>query len=105
MLNEAIEQYAQAIALDPTNVSFLLNNGVTLAMAGRSDEALAMFAKVAAIAPDNADAFQNAGLVLEAQGQIESAKQAFSNALRIDPNRDVSRRHLQALSAGNRSGT
>jgi protein O-mannosyl-transferase len=105
MLNEAIEQYSQAIALDPTNVSFLLNNGVTLAMAGRLDEALAMFAKVAAIAPDNADAFQDAGLVLESQGRIESAKQAFSNALRIDPNRDVSRRHLQALSVGNRSGT
>jgi Tfp pilus assembly protein PilF len=105
MLNEAIEQYQQAIALEPENVSFLLNGGVALARAGRSEDALAVFKNVATIAPENADAWQDAGLVFEKVGQIESARQSFSNALRLDPNHEVSRRHLEALPTSRPAGT
>ena len=82
---EAIEQFEQALRIQPDYAAAHNNLGVAMAGQGRISEALAEFAAALRIKPDHADARIGLGVVLANQGKVSEAIEQFEQALRIQP--------------------
>lgn len=85
-MDEAIEQYRQAIALDLKSEDSWINYGRALALKGRDQDAANAFANAIELKPDDARAYKNMGLIWANHGDVEQARKYFIAALRIDPN-------------------
>ena len=84
-LDEAVDSYGCAIALDAAPVHALFNRGITLQALGRPAEALADFDAVIALDPASADAQSNRALALQDLGRLEAALAGFDRAVALDP--------------------
>jgi tetratricopeptide (TPR) repeat protein len=84
-VEEAIECYRTAIALDPKSAAARSNLGAALHRKGKVDEAIACFRKAIALDPKYAAAQNNLGLALKDKGKVEEAIECFRKAIALDP--------------------
>lgn len=96
-VDEAIDAYGRALALDPTHSDAHLNLGRLLHEAGRVQEAEAHYRSAASADPRSARAFYNLGVALEDQGAASGAVEAYEAALRLDADLAVAHFNLSRL--------
>jgi tetratricopeptide (TPR) repeat protein len=84
-LDEAIEQYQQALRIKPDDVKARNNFGLVLAGRGQFEEAIAQYRQALAIKPDFAAAHNNLGLALDGCGRLDEAIAEYGSALEINP--------------------
>ena len=82
---EAIEEYKNAIEIDPKLASAYVNMGYALDGLQKYDEAIAAYQKVIEIDPKYADAYNNMGIVFRKQGKYDEAIIAYKKAIELDP--------------------
>jgi Tfp pilus assembly protein PilF len=80
---EAAELIARAIALNPDQATYYVNQGVVLRALGQLEAAEAALHAAIRLTPDVADAHSNVGLVLHLQGKPQQAQASFESALRF----------------------
>jgi tetratricopeptide (TPR) repeat protein len=81
----AIEQYQQALKLQPNYPEAHSNLGNTFKAMGRLDEAIAAYETALGYRPDFVEAHLNLGTVLEELGRLEEAIGSYREALRLQP--------------------
>jgi Tfp pilus assembly protein PilF len=102
-VDEAIEQYRQALKINPVYAKAHNNLGCALRDKRQADEAAAEFKLAIKIAPDFADAQNNYGVILAERGLHEEAISHFGAALKANPYyRDAMDNMLKAGIAGNK---
>ena len=84
-IEEAIQNYAQAIEREPKEENCQYNLAVALAASGRVDKAIERYQKALEINPDDARAHNNLGLLLADRKQYAEATKHYEDALRIAP--------------------
>jgi tetratricopeptide (TPR) repeat protein len=82
---EAIEQYQEAIRLDPTKSQAHDNLGNTLGDLGRWPEAIGQYESALRINPNNATAHDNLGRCLLRMGHKEEARDQFNDVVLLRP--------------------
>lgn len=104
MADQAVADFAKALALDPSNAGTHNNYGTALARDGRSDEALAAYTRAIELAPAFAQAHYNRGNVLSDLGRHADAIVDFDTALALRAdyaeaahNRGICERALQRV--------
>jgi tetratricopeptide (TPR) repeat protein len=83
---EAIEQFEQALRIEPDFAEAHNELGLGLGQAGRIQEAISEFEQALRIRPDYVQAHGNMGIVLAQAGRIQEAISEFEQALRLQPN-------------------
>lgn len=81
----AVEQYEQALALDPDNVKTLVNLGNALLQLGRVDEAVERFRAAIEHAPERAEAYNGMAVARWHLGEREAALADFQRAIELAP--------------------
>jgi predicted O-linked N-acetylglucosamine transferase (SPINDLY family) len=84
-LDEALEQYAAAIALKPDSADPYVNRGRLLRGRGRLEEAVACYRQGISRMPEDAGLHTQLAEALLAQGKREEALESYRNALRLRP--------------------
>lgn len=84
-LDEAIQQFAAAVAIDPQYSQAHLNWGVAADRRGELDEAMAQYRAELEVNPASAHARNNLATVLFRLGQVDEALEQFAIAARADP--------------------
>lgn len=82
---EAVEQIAQAIAIQPGQASFHSNLGMALSGLGQHDQALASYNEALRLQPDYPEAFNNRGNTLRALQRLQEALASYDAAIRLKP--------------------
>ena len=82
-LNEAIEAYERAIAIEPENAEAFFNMGNAIKKQGKLGDAIQAYKTALFIKPDIPEAYYNMGIALQQQGKLEEAIEAFKQALAI----------------------
>jgi cytochrome c-type biogenesis protein CcmH/NrfG len=84
---KAIDAYAKALAINPSNPDVLTDQGVMFRDLGRFDEAIANFEKAGKIDPNHVQSLYNLGVV-QANDKHDTAKAtaAFNKVLKVAPN-------------------
>ena len=85
-IDEAIEEWNQALALDPTDFRARNNLGAALLRTGKIDAGIVEFQKVLVTNPKYADAYDNLGIALLQEGKVDEGIAQFQKALEINPN-------------------
>jgi tetratricopeptide (TPR) repeat protein len=84
--DQAISQYNQAIAINPTFASAYFSRGVAYAQSrGQYDQALSDFSKAIEISPQFAKAYKDRGFAYYKKGQYDQAITDYSKAIEINP--------------------
>jgi tetratricopeptide (TPR) repeat protein len=83
--DEAIEEFKEAIRLQPYFEMAHNNLGLAYRKQGRIDEAIEEFKLALKLKPDNPKAHNNLGVVYFKQSRIEEAIEEFKEALRLNP--------------------
>jgi tetratricopeptide (TPR) repeat protein len=96
-VQDAIEQYEQALRLNPKDPNVPVNLATALLRAGRFAEAVAYYEQALRINPDDAIAHYNAGAAWVRLGKPVEATRYFEQALRIAP--DYAEAHVALGSA------
>jgi tetratricopeptide (TPR) repeat protein len=97
MLDEAVEQYRQALALKPEYADLRNHLGVALYALRRDEEAAAQFAHALRINPRYLEARMNYGLTQERLGNLAEARQTFESILESEPEHIAAHERLRAL--------
>jgi protein O-mannosyl-transferase len=84
-VDEAINEYREALREKSDYAEAYNNLGVDLAKQGHSDEAMNQFLAALKITPGYADPHNNIGSTLEKQGRFDEAMEQFREALRRKP--------------------
>ena len=84
-LDEALESYDKALAIEPKLINALYNRGVTLSNMKRMADALASYDKALEIAPDDADIWMNRVPALIDLNRLEEALAAAEKLLAMAP--------------------
>jgi protein O-mannosyl-transferase len=82
---EGIDEYEQALAIDPDNAETHNNLGSALMLTGRTAEAIYHYEQALRLHPDYAKAHSNLGNALVQTGQTPEAVNHYRQALRIAP--------------------
>lgn len=82
---ESIEQWKQALALDPEDAAAVSNLGAALNAAGRAEEAQAQFSRALELDPENVRAHTNFAIALARRGKHREAAEHFERALKLRP--------------------
>ena len=82
-LDEAIEQYREAVRISPDYVEAQLNLGVALARLRRYDEAVTPFETAVKLSPNSVEIRNNLGLALARGGHKDEAMKQFQKALAL----------------------
>ncbi|HTS19668.1 MAG TPA: tetratricopeptide repeat protein [Verrucomicrobiae bacterium] len=85
-MQEASEQYQQALLLKPDFAEAHNNLGGILIAQGRLEEAIGHLEQAVRIEPDNFEAQNNLGIALAQMGRMQQAISHWEQALRIKPN-------------------
>ncbi len=96
-LDEAVEQYHAALAINPFYPQAHYNLGIVLTKLGRLDEAVAAYKQSIALDPSSVAARINVGIILAKQGDLEGARAQFRAILKIDPANKTAISALQQL--------
>ena len=98
-MDEAIEQFQEALAIEPRNE--LANSSLSgaLAMQGRTAEAIKYAEKALAIQPACVDAYNNIGIALAKAGRFDEAIEHFQTALKIQPDYAKARGNIDLAAA------
>lgn len=83
--DRAIEQYREALSINPNNPEAHYNWGVLLSRQGKVDEAIAHYREALRIKPDHAEAHYNWALGVSTQGKDAEAIDHYAMALRFKP--------------------
>ena len=81
----AIENYNQAVAIQPNHAEALSNRAIAWQYLGDLKEALLSYDRAIAIKPDYVDALYNRGTLLRAMNRFEDAIDNYQQALNIEP--------------------
>ncbi|KAL3142922.1 hypothetical protein ABBQ38_003209 [Trebouxia sp. C0009 RCD-2024] len=81
----AIEEYSQAIALEPHHFKALFNRGFSWDKVGNHERAIEDYTQALQVDPQNSYAFYNRGITRDGSGDYEGAVEDFSHAIRLDP--------------------
>ncbi len=84
-LDEAIDQYHDALAIKPHDVMAHNHLGVALRDQGHAAEAIAEFRHALAIDPNCAAAHNNLGAILAEGGQVNEAIEHYRKAIEVNP--------------------
>ena len=84
-VDEAIEHFQKALALEPESAAFHVGLGNALYQKRRMDEAIIQYQKALEIKPDFAEAHNNLGYCLLQIGRVNEAIIHFQKALEIKP--------------------
>jgi protein O-mannosyl-transferase len=84
-VDEALEQFQEALEINPVYADARTNLGAALFQRGRVDEAVAQYEKALEINPCHAQANYNLGLALFQKGQVDNAIAQYKKALEINP--------------------
>jgi tetratricopeptide (TPR) repeat protein len=84
-LSEAVDQFDQAVQLNPDAYDARNHLGDALLRAGRTEDAILQYVQTLRIKPDNAKAHDNLGTALLFQGNVQDAISHYEQALRIKP--------------------
>ena len=84
-LDEAMECYEKALAIEPRFPEAHSNMGNALCALGRPDAAVESYQRALAIKPDYAGAHNNLGNALRALGRYDEALASYREALRLKP--------------------
>jgi Flp pilus assembly protein TadD len=84
-LQEAVEEFQKALALDPENVNVRNSLGICHAQNGSLEEAVAEFSKAAELTPDDFMPHYNRGCALLGLGREAEAERAFDQAAGLEP--------------------
>jgi tetratricopeptide (TPR) repeat protein len=84
-LSDAVEQYRQAMRIDPRYIDAYFNLGGVLFGQGRYEEAIAQYRQAVDIQPDFMLAHNNLGDVFARQGRLDEAIAQYRSALGIQP--------------------
>ncbi|MGA3163184.1 MAG: tetratricopeptide repeat protein [Verrucomicrobiota bacterium] len=84
-IDEAINQYQEAIRLKPDYAEAYNNLGTAFQKKGQIDEAINQYQKAIRLTPDYADAHYNLGNALGRKGQVDEAISQFQEAIRLKP--------------------
>ena len=79
------------------NVKDLIEMGEFYFVNQKWDNAIDVLIKAKKIEPNNPDVYYNLGIVYEMKDQMEDAKQMFERALKIKPDHECAKRHLNKL--------
>ncbi len=82
---QAVEEYRQALALNPQDAKAHHNLGAAYAQQGRLREAITQYRQVLRIRPDSVEARSNLGVILAQQGRRREAISQYREALRLNP--------------------
>lgn len=82
---DALEQFAAAVAQDSNNYRARSNYGAALAKARRYDEAIIQLEIAIRLAPSFVPAHVNRGRALFNQGKVEAATKSMQDAARLEP--------------------
>jgi len=82
---EAMNEYAEALRLEPRHAEAHNGLGNALVRLGRVDEAIAEYGRAAALEPEFVEARYNLGNALAQSGRPQEAIAWYREALRIDP--------------------
>jgi superkiller protein 3 len=101
---EAVEDFRQAVQLDPDFAEAYYRLGIALHVTGQTDEskkafeqAVKAYEKLTDREPKNSDAFYFLGLCYERLDQFEDAVDALEDAVRTSPNEDDDKYYELAL--------
>jgi protein O-mannosyl-transferase len=95
--DEALEQFTQAIRLEPGNAEAHGNFGNALVEVGRIDDAIRELNTALKLNPGMATAYYGLGRVLVMQGRANDAATYFNEALRINPGFAAARAELEKI--------
>lgn len=85
-MDAAIQEFSEALRLNP-NCTIAHNNlGLALAKKGNLDAAIQEYREALHLTPDYSDPHNNLGIALANKGNMDAAVQEFQEALRINPN-------------------
>lgn len=82
---EAVDQYEQAIRMNPNDAEARNNLGAAYGALGRIDEAIDEYKQAIGINPDYANAHNGLGAAYGQLGETRKAVDAFKEAIRLDP--------------------
>lgn len=99
--NEAVQQYALALALSPDNWPIRVQMGHAFKEAGRWPEAEATYRAACFNRPADSELRLHLGHVLKMQGRRDEAIEAYVEALRLDPASRLARNELIAVGGRN----
>lgn len=92
-VDEGMEKYREALAIDPSLAPLHNNLGAALATRGRVAEALAEFQEAVRLRPDFAEAQDNAGVALAQLNRVPEAAPYFEAAIRLRPDNELAHLH------------
>jgi tetratricopeptide (TPR) repeat protein len=84
-LDEALDEFREAIRLRPESVAYRNDLGVVLAQRGRREEAAGYYLEAIQLQPDFADSHVNLGNILRLGGRLDEAVAAYREAIRLRP--------------------
>jgi tetratricopeptide (TPR) repeat protein len=93
-VQDAIDQYREAVRLDPRNAKAHYDLGTIIGKQGNYDEAISHLKIAAEIDSNNPLVHNNLGLALSFSGNYELAIDHFKEALRINPNYAGAKKNL-----------
>jgi protein O-mannosyl-transferase len=82
-LDDAVEQYREAVRIMPTYALAQFSLGMALGRLGRCTEAIGPFRAVLKLAPDSAEAHSGLGLALADEGHFDEAMVEFEKAIAL----------------------
>lgn len=83
---KAIEDYTQALTVNPNYVGAYLNRGSAYANLGNYSKAITDFNQALRINPNSAEAYYNRGATRGETGDVQGAIADYTQALRLNPN-------------------
>lgn len=99
LLEQAADQYREAIRLDPESAEAHNNLGSILGRQGRLQEAIREVSRAVELAPSLAEAHNNLGILLAVRGDSGSAESHFREAAGLDSRDPTARLNLGMLLA------
>ena len=98
-VNDAVEEYKEALEIDPGDVAARNDLGLTLLKSGRTKEALTVYENGLALTPQDPTAHNNMGIIYAEAGQLEKAVEQFEEALRLEPSYSEAEKNLDKAKA------
>lgn len=102
LYDKAVDEYTQAIAIDPNYADAYNSRGVAYAKLMDFQKAVADFSQAIALTPENPESYHNRGMVLSQMREYERAIADFDTAIRLKDRDAFVLSKAQALEAAGR---